>query len=352
MPEIVCLGEALIDFVAMESGVGVGEASGFLKAPGGAPANVAVGVARLGVSSAFLGKVGDDPFGRFLARAFAEAGVDVDGMVFDPRHRTGLAFVSLAASGERDFCFFRNPSADMTYTPDELDRDRIAGGRIFHFGSITLIDEPARTTTLAAAEIARAAGLLISYDPNLRPPLWPDMETARIGILQASNLADIVKVSEEELVFLMGRDAALPESAVSDAELADCGDAFLARYSSVALLAVTRGARGCVWLRSGGRSGRLPGLKVAAVDTTGAGDGFVASLLTGLVRNGCLNAAAVRNAADTALESLFSEANAVGALTTTRKGAIPALPTAAQVADFRREHGYGGNTKDGVSTKG
>src|SRR5262249_49794458 len=143
-----------------------------------------------------LGKVGDDPFGRFLARTFADAGVDTGGMVFSAQHRTGLAFVSLAEGGERDFCFFRNPSADMTYAPDELDRERLLSGRIFHFGSITLIDEPARTTTVAAVEAARAAGLLISYDPNLRPPLWPDLDTARAEILAAVPFADIVKVSE------------------------------------------------------------------------------------------------------------------------------------------------------------
>ena len=123
MVEVACLGEALIDFVALESGVSVGEASGFIKAVGGAPANVAAGIAKLGRTSAFLGKVGDDPFGRIIEKTFANANVNTDGMIFDKTHRTGLAFVSLAKNGERDFCFFRNPSADRTYAPNELHED-------------------------------------------------------------------------------------------------------------------------------------------------------------------------------------------------------------------------------------
>jgi fructokinase len=329
MAELVCLGEALIDFVALESGVGVGEASGFVKAPGGAPANVAVGVAKLGHTSAFLGKVGDDPFGRFLARTFADAGVDTGGMVFSAPHRTGLAFVSLAEGGERDFCFFRNPSADMTYVPAELDRERLLAGRIFHFGSITLIDEPARKTTLAAVAAARAAGQLISYDPNLRPPLWPDLDTARAEILSAVPFTDIVKVSEEELAFLLRA-----EGAASEAETTDLMARFLSEFPDVVLLAVTRGARGCLYCSAGRQSGALPGLGVAAVDTTGAGDGFVAGLLADLLERGLADRSRLAAADREDLGRSFAVANAVGALTTTQKGAIPALPTAAQVARF------------------
>lgn len=339
MPEIVCLGEALIDFVAMESGVSVGEASGFVRAPGGAPANVAVGVARLGRSSAFLGKVGDDPFGRFLARTFGEAGVDVGGMVFSPEVRTGLAFVALTAGGERDFCFFRNPSADMTYTPEELDRARLTGGRVFHYGSITCIDEPARSTTFAALALARQAGLLISYDPNLRPPLWPDMKLARIGILQAARTADIVKVSAEELAFLMTDIDALPEAGDVDAETLDaCAQALLAQLPNVVLLAVTCGEDGSFWRTQNGRRGHLPGWRVPVVDTTGAGDGFVAGLLVGLLKRGVSEAKRLAELDDATLNALFARANAVGALTTTQKGAIPALPTAAQVDQFLQQH--------------
>src|SRR5438045_2825404 len=146
-PQVVCLGEALIDFVADTAGVSLAECPGFRKAPGGAPANVAVGLARLGVPAAFLGKVGDDPFGRFLEQTFAAAGVDTRFMRFDPGVRTGLAFVSLQADGERDFVFYRNPSADMLYRADEVPEDALDGCRLYHFGSITLIQEPSRAAT-------------------------------------------------------------------------------------------------------------------------------------------------------------------------------------------------------------
>jgi len=334
MAEIVCLGEALIDFVAAESGVSVGEASGFLRAPGGAPANVAVGVARMGRSSAFLGKVGDDPFGRFLESTFASAGVDTGGMVFDPVHRTGLAFVSLAANGERDFCFFRNPSADMTYAPAELDRARIQAGRIFHYGSITLIDQPAQTTTLAAIETARAAGLLLSYDPNLRPPLWPSLAEARTRILETVSYADVVKLNEEELVFLMTADDNFPVESVSTEECRTLAQNFQRQYHP-RLLAVTRGPKGSHVRWGEDNSLDAPGLPVKAVDTTGAGDGFVAALLCGLLEHGLAQSGALVDPSRDLLTQIMTQANAVGALTTTRKGAIPALPTREEVAAFR-----------------
>jgi fructokinase len=340
MAEVVCMGEALIDFVAAESGVGVGEASGFVRAPGGAPANVAVGVARLGRTSAFLGKVGDDPFGRFLERTFAGAGVDTGGMVFDPRHRTGLAFVSLKEDGERDFCFFRNPSADRTYRREDLDFARIAGGQIFHFGSITLIDRITRTATRAAIEIARSAGLLISYDPNLRPSLWPDLVTARKGILRAAKYADIVKVSAEELVFLVTDADTFPVEPDPITAVAGYAVRLIGRCPNIELLVVTLGAQGCYWRGWGGR-GRLPGWPVSAVDTTGAGDGFVAGMLTGLLEQGVTDRERLRAIQAESLKAIFEKANAVGALTTTQKGAIPALPTAAQVAEFQRNRALG-----------
>ena len=334
MAEIVCLGEALIDFVAAESGVGVGEASSFLRAPGGAPANVAVGVARMGRSSVFLGKVGDDPFGRFLEQTFSEAGVDTGGMVFDPERRTGLAFVSLAANGERAFCFFRNPSADMTYAPTELDRARIQAGRIFHYGSITLIDEPARTTTLAAIDTAQAAGLLLSYDPNLRPALWSSLQQARNTILQAVLYADVVKVNAEELIFLMTEDTVFPRTNVSEEACRALGRAFRHRYSNVRVLAVTRGERGSHLHWGENELLETPGLAVQAIDTTGAGDGFMAGLLCGLLEHDLTTRTALVAPPPGILTQVMKQANIVGALTTIRKGAIPALPTREEVDAF------------------
>src|SRR5690606_3184475 len=163
---VVCMGEILIDFVALETGVSVGEASGFQKAPGGAPANVAVAVKRLGMDSAFIGMVGNDPFGQYLAQVLKDNGIDTTGLKFTDEARTALAFVSLRADGERSFSFYRHPSADMLMTADDVEYSLINRAKAFHFGSISLIGEPSRSATVAAAAYALERGALVSYDPN------------------------------------------------------------------------------------------------------------------------------------------------------------------------------------------
>jgi fructokinase len=290
------------------------EAPAFKKAPGGAPANVAAGLAKLGVSSAFLGKVGGDAFGRFLKGTLDEVGVDTSGLVFSHEARTALAFVSLHADGEREFMFYRHPSADMLYTPEEVATDLIASAKIFHFGSISLITEPSRSATLAAIDAAHANGLLVSYDPNLRLALWPDAGTARAGMLSVWRLADLVKVSEEELAFLTG--LAGMDEAVDQLW-----------HDRLQLLVVTLGKGGCRYYTKAYR-GTVPGFTVEAVDTTGAGDGFVAGLLFGLLNH------PDDWQEEAQLREICRLANAVGALTTTRRGAIPALPTLGQVQQF------------------
>jgi fructokinase len=183
MPDVTALGELLIDFVPTVSGVALIEAPAFQKAPGGAPANVAAGVAKLGVSAGFMGKVGDDAFGHFLAQTLQEVGVDTSALRFSSEARTALAFVSLRADGEREFMFYRHPSADMLYAPGEVDVEYIRSTRVFHYGSISLISEPSRSATLLAVEAARASEALISYDPNLRLALWPSTRAAKEGIM-------------------------------------------------------------------------------------------------------------------------------------------------------------------------
>ncbi|GAB4522899.1 MAG: carbohydrate kinase [Anaerolineae bacterium] len=305
---IVSMGELLIDFVALESGVSVGEASGFQKAPGGAPANVAVAVARLGQPSAFLGQVGDDPFGHFLKGVLDADHVDTSGLRVTDQARTMLAFVSLAAGGERSFVFYRHPSADILMTPEDVALDVIARGKIFHYGSITLIQEPGRAAMLAALEYAREQGLLISYDPNLRLNLWPDADTARREMLAGLEYAHILKISDEELEFLTGGHDVAP----------------LWR-DALRLIVVTHGADGATAYTRDTSVTAAP-FRVESVDTTGAGDGFVAGMLSGILTN-----------PDDYLEKLpelLRFANAVGALTTTKRGAIPALPTRAEVEAF------------------
>ncbi len=316
MPDAIALGELLIDFVPTVSGVTLIEAPAFKKAPGGAPANVACGLAKLGVSAGFLGKVGDDAFGHFLAQTLVEAGVDISGLRFSSEARTALAFVSLRADGEREFMFYRHPSADMLYTPQEVDVELIRRAKIFHHGSISLIDEPARGATLHAIQAARQGGALISYDPNLRLALWPSPQAARAGILLAWPLAQVIKVSEEELVFLTGLEDPLAA-------------ARSLWHPELRLMVVTLGKDGCIYLTPRS-SGRLPGFAVETVDTTGAGDGFVAGLLKGLLET--------PEPDEQRLRAICRYANAVGALTTTQRGAIPALPTADQVEEFLKRN--------------
>jgi fructokinase len=314
MVDAITLGELLIDFVSTESGVSLIEAPAFEKAAGGAPANVAVGLARLGVRSGFIGKVGEDDFGRFLAQTLENNGVDTSGLRFSNEARTMLAFVSLRTDGERDFMFYRHPSADMLLRPEEIDLDYVGSARLLHYGSISLISEPSRSATLAAVKGAQERGVMISYDPNLRLNLWPSTEAARKGMLEGWRFAQIAKVSRDELTFLSDQN---------DLEAA----AKALWHERLRLLVVTEGAHGC-WYATSQDKGHVPGHCVRAVDTTGAGDGFVAGFLAGLLEN----ESAWTSTSD--LEKVLRFANAVGALTTTQRGAIPALPTRDQVLEL------------------
>ncbi len=305
---VLCFGELLIDFVALESGVTVGEASGFVKAAGGAPANVAVAVARLGLPAAFMGKVGDDPFGHYLVDLLNANQVDTSGCLFDPTARTALAFVSLTAEGDRSFMFYRHPSADMLIRPDEINAEVIRRYQAFHFGSISLISEPSRSATLHAVQTAQAAGLLISYDPNLRLALWPDEAAARAGMLIGLDYAQVLKISAEEVEFLLGTR-----------------DVSGLWRPQMQLIMVTHGPDGATFYTRAA-SGHVPGFRVNTVDTTGAGDAFVAATLTKLLELGA--------GYEAHLTEITRYACMVGALTTLAKGGIPALPTREQVEAF------------------
>ena len=306
MADVVCLGELLIDFIPTVTGVDLGTAETFRKAAGGAPANVASGLARFGIPSAFMGKVGEDGFGRFLAGTLASAGVNVDALRFTDAARTALAFVSLRADGERDFLFYRNPSADMLFAPEDVDEAAIRGAKILHFGSISLISEPSRSGTLHAVALAKRHGLRVSYDPNIRLPLWPDAEAARAGARLGLEQAEIVKIGEEEISFLTG---------ISD----PVAGARALWHEHLSIMAITRGAAGCIWLTKD-QHGALPGFEVEAVDTTGAGDAFMAGFLAGLVGS------PLQSLTPGAIEKICVFANAAGAVTTTSRGAIPSLP--------------------------
>ncbi|XP_002533363.2 fructokinase-2 [Ricinus communis] len=314
---IVSFGEMLIDFVPTVSGVSLAEAPGFLKAPGGAPANMAIAVARLGGNAAFVGKLGDDEFGHMLAGILKENGVGSDGINFDKGARTALAFVTLRADGEREFMFYRNPSADMLLTPEELNLEVIRSAKIFHYGSISLIVEPCRSAHLKAMEEAKNAGALLSYDPNLRLPLWPSAEYAREQIMSIWDKADIIKVSDVELEFLTGSDKIDDESALS------------LWHPNLKLLLVTLGENGCRYYTKNFH-GSVDAFHVKTVDTTGAGDSFVGALLCKIVDDLSVLEEEPR------LREVLRFANACGAITTTKKGAIPALPTEADVLSLMK----------------
>lgn len=311
---VVCFGEMLIDFVPTVSGVSLAEAPAFAKAPGGAPANVAVGIARLGGSSAFIGKVGKDEFGLMLADILKQNKVDNSGMRFDTGARTALAFVTLRADGEREFLFFRNPSADMLLHESELDKNLIEKARIFHYGSISLIDEPCRSAHIAAMKIAKDAGVFLSYDPNLRKQLWPSEKAARDGIMSIWEQADMIKVSEDEITFLTGGDNPYDDNVVMKKLF----------HPSLKLLIVTEGSEGCRYYTRTFK-GRIGSVKVKPVDTTGAGDAFVGGFLNSLASD--LNL--IKD--EERLREALHFANACGAVTVTKRGAIPGLPTREEV---------------------
>lgn len=317
MIDVVCLGEMLIDMFPAEVGRRLAEVSSFRPMPGGAPANVAVGVGRLGASSAFIGKVGDDAFGRLLSDRLRAEGVETRGLRVDGEARTTMAFIAMPDEQSAEFVFYRNPGADMRLRPDELDESLLAEARALHFGSISLGVEPARSATLRAIELARAAGALISFDVNYRPGLWPDQPTAVAAIRAALPLAHLVKVNAAELSLLTEVDD--PVS----------GSAALSR-AGVEMVIVTLGTRGS-WFRAGEVVGFVPAFSVRAVDATGCGDGFMAGTLSRLVGGGHDWRALIN---DEGLRPIVTFGNAAGALTATKRGAMAALPTAAEVAAF------------------
>lgn len=313
---VACMGELLIDFVALESGVTVGEASGFQKAPGGAPANVAVAIKRLGIDSAFLTQVGDDPFGHYLAGVLADDGIDVSGIRFSSEARTMLAFVSLRQDGERSFMFYRHPSADMLMTPDDIATDVIEQSDLFHFGSITMISSPAKEATLAAAQFAKEQGKLISYDPNLRLALWENEESARTGMRLGLEYAHILKISDEEAHLVLEEDETITD--------------LWAKFEQLELMMLTRGSDGCIIHTRSGAAHEHAGYQVKAVDTTGAGDSFMAGIIVGVLEQLDTD----RNFDALNYEQILKFANASGAMATTGRGAIPSLPTRTQVDAF------------------
>ena len=311
MYDVCSFGELLIDFTAVKL---PGAANlMFERNPGGAPANVAAAVARLGHKSAFLGKVGDDLFGRFLKETMEENGVDVSGLRLSKEYNTMLAFVQLSDAGDRSFSFYRNPSADMTYDDGDIAGDVIKNSKIFHFGSLMMTNEPVRSATLTMVKMAKEAGRLVSFDPNLRELLWDDLARAKKEIITGLPYSDLLKVSFEEMEFVTGE---------TDLE---AGSKKLAEYGPGIVL-VTMGPGGCFY-RSGDMTGRLYTYDTKVVDTTGSGDAFYSAFLCKVLQSG----KAPEELSRQELEAIIDFANGAGSLTATKRGAIPALPTEEEI---------------------
>jgi fructokinase len=308
---VISLGEALIDFIPLDS-----TNMAYQKSPGGAPANVAVGVARLGAKATFLGKVGQDVLGRFLKETLDLYGVNTSSMLFTEDVRTGVVFVTLAENGERSFDFYINPSADRFLHEKELNETIFTEHKILHFGSISLISEPARGATKKAVALAKENGMVVSYDPNLRLGLWDSEEKAREMMTSMLPEADVLKISEEELQFITGEN-----------DITKGVDA-LSSYN-IPLIFVTLGAKGSYAFTKEG-SVFTPALKVEAIDTTGAGDAFVSGILYCLNEyEGTLDSLSLQE-----VEQMARFASVSGALAASTKGAMTALPTLEQVQEF------------------
>ena len=314
--DALCLGELLVDLVSPDADVGLAEARSFVKAPGGAPANVAVGLSRWGQRAGFCGCVGDDAFGHHLRDTLAAEAVDTRGLRLHDGARTTLAFVATRSDGRKDILFYRHPGADALLTPDDLDARLFDGLRLFHFCSVSLSREPIRSATWAALRLAKASGALISFDPNWRAPLWDDADEARAQIAHGVAQADLLKVADEELELVAGT-----------ADVDDAVQRLLA--AGPKMVVITFGADGALAATADSRA-RVPGFVVEAIDALGAGDAFVAGLLSYLLEPTALSLALD----ETALTAMLRRANAAGALATTRVGVIPALPTAQAVAEF------------------
>ena len=309
MTDITAIGEVLIDLT--QTGINPQDVPLLAANPGGAPANVAVAAARLGASTAFVGKVGRDGFGDYLRRVLEENRVDVSGLRTgsDP---TTLAVVTLTPQGERSFRFVRG--ADCGLTPEELDLGQLTRSNVLHFGSVSLTGGPARAATIFAARQAKQAGVLVSYDPNYREALWSSREEAVEWMRTPLPLVDLIKLSDEELALLTGTDD--PEEA--SRRLAERG---------ISLVLITLGDKGSFY-RWQGQTGLVPGVATTVADTNGAGDTFLGSVLSRLVARG---ERPLEGLTISQLEDILAFANRAASVTCSRSGAIPAMPTLAEL---------------------
>ena len=310
--DVTALGELLIDLTQngmSEQGNPILEAN-----PGGAPCNVLACLSKMGHKTAFIGKVGKDAFGEQLTKGLVETGISTEGLQYDTQVHTTLAVVHTYADGDRDFSFYRNPGADMMLRPEEVNADIIRNSKIFHFGSLSMTDQPVRSAHLQALKIAEEAGCLRSYDPNLRPPLWPNLEVAKENILELMAHCDILKISDNEIQWLSGK------------EDYDEGIAWLRSQFDIPLIFLTLGKDGSR-AYCGDVKTQQAGFKLNTIETTGAGDTFFGSVLHHILEKG------FRPYTKEELDEMLMFANAAAALVTTRRGALRVMPSKDEIAE-------------------
>jgi fructokinase len=313
--KVCAFGELLIDVTpngVSEKGYPVYEFN-----PGGAPANVAVALTNLGQDASFIGQVGDDHFGHFLAHVLKDKAVDIDGLLFNKQYLTTLAIVSLTSDGDRSFSFYRKEGADVMITPQDVFFEKIDEADIFHIGSVSMSDEPSRETSFTLLKYAKQKGKIISYDPNLRELLWKDLNDAKEQIIKGLYFADILKVSEEELYFITHE---------KDIEKA-CK--MISNTYGVKLILVTLGSEGCNYYLQE-YFGHVQSFKVKAIDATGAGDGFLGGFLAKFMQSG----KSIHELIEDDLKQFALYANACGAHATTIKGAIGSLANKSKIKEM------------------
>lgn len=311
--DVIAMGELLIDFTMngqSEQGNNLFEAC-----PGGAPCNVLAMLNKLGKSTAFLGKVGKDQFGTLLKGTLDAAGIGTENLKMDEEVNTTLAFVHTFPDGDREFSFYRNPGADMMLTEDDVDDAFIQSARLFHFGTLSMTHEGVRKATKKALKAAKEAGVLISFDPNLRPPLWSSLDLAKEQMEYGFRYCDILKISDNEIQFVSGK------------EDYDEGIAYLQEKYKIPLILLTMGKDGSRAYYQGMRVER-PGFKCETIETTGAGDTFCGSSLNYVLEHD------FANLTEEQLGELLTFANGAAALVTTKKGAIKAMPERAEVEEL------------------
>ena len=312
MYDIVALGELLVDFThcgRSENGMRL-----FEQNPGGAPANVLCELANFGLKTALIGKVGDDMHGDFLVKTLKEKRVDTRGIIRDGNVFTTLAFVELSDAGERKFSFARKPGADICLSSSEIDHELLSNCKVFHFGSLSLTDEPSRTATMEAVKLSKQAGAIISYDPNYRASLWKSKDEAAARMRSVLDFVDVIKISDEEMGLLTGEET--PEAAAA-----------CLIGQGIPCVVITLDSEGA-YAAAGEGGVFVPGLHAPATDTTGAGDAFWGGFLYKLIRSG----RRTNELGKAELEEFTAFANAAASVCIQRRGGIPAMPTLDEVS--------------------